>query len=112
LVPSNKRPTFGRMSAKRRRRTNLASIEFAGRWSLLRSRWEQKSASEALAVQRTISQPVCRAGAPPAHGGSAEDSGRYNAANAAGRREAAIDKFARVLLRRYGIVFRRLLERE
>jgi ATP-dependent Lhr-like helicase len=112
LVPSNKRPTFGRMSAKRRRRTNLASIEFAGRWSLLRSRWEQKSASEAVAVQRTISQTDCRAGAPPANGGSAEDSGRYNAANAAGRREAAIDKFARVLLRRYGIVFRRLLERE
>ena len=35
LVPSNKRPTFGRNPAKRRRRTNLASIEFAGRWSLL-----------------------------------------------------------------------------
>jgi len=35
LVPSNKRPTFGRNTAKRRRRTNLASIEFAGRWSLL-----------------------------------------------------------------------------
>src|SRR5207249_8607310 len=35
LVPSNKRPTFGRSPAKRRRRTNLASIEFAGRWSLL-----------------------------------------------------------------------------
>src|SRR4030095_10918085 len=35
LVPSNKRPTFGRNATKRRRRTNLASIEFAGRWSLL-----------------------------------------------------------------------------
>src|SRR5262249_47477293 len=35
LVPSNKRPTFGRNIAKRRRRTNLASVEFAGRWSLL-----------------------------------------------------------------------------
>src|SRR5437667_1626920 len=35
LVPSSKRPTFGRNTAKRRRRTNLASIEFAGRWSLL-----------------------------------------------------------------------------
>src|SRR4029079_6012828 len=37
LVPSNKRPTFGRNTAKRRRRTNLASIEFAGRWSILRA---------------------------------------------------------------------------
>src|SRR5207247_2937223 len=37
LVPSNKRPTFGRNIGKRRRKTNLASIEFAGRWSLLRT---------------------------------------------------------------------------
>src|SRR5438270_5206326 len=35
LIPSNKRPTFGRNTAKHRRRANLASIEFAGRWSLL-----------------------------------------------------------------------------
>jgi ATP-dependent Lhr-like helicase len=33
-------------------------------------------------------------------------------ANGAGPRAAAIEKFARVLLRRYGVVFRRLLERE
>jgi len=74
LVPSNKRPTFGRSTAKRRRRTNLASIEFAGRWSLL---------------PRNV-----------------------GASNGAGPREAAIEKVATVLLRRYGIVFRRLLERE
>jgi ATP-dependent helicase Lhr and Lhr-like helicase len=80
LVPSNKRPTFGRNTAKRRRRTNLASIEFAGRWSLLAKRV-----------------------------GSSEAMG---ASNGAGPREAAIEKFARVLLRRYGIVFRRMLERE
>ncbi len=77
LVPSNKRPTFGRNIAKRRRRTNLASIEFAGRWSLL-----------------------------PRSSFAVGDS------NGAGPREAAIEKFARVLLRRYGVVFRRLLERE
>jgi ATP-dependent helicase Lhr and Lhr-like helicase len=78
LVPSNKRPTFGRNATKRRRKTNLASIEFAGRWSLL-----------------------------PRSGGF-----RAETLNGAGPREAAIEKFARVLLRRYGIVFRRLLERE
>src|SRR4029077_18236008 len=33
LVPSSKRPTFGRNTAKRRHKRNLASIEFAGRWS-------------------------------------------------------------------------------
>ncbi|MGC2626630.1 MAG: DEAD/DEAH box helicase [Candidatus Udaeobacter sp.] len=80
LVPSNKRPTFGRNPTKRRRRTNLASIEFAGRWSLL-----------------------------PKSGAFLTTTG---ASNGAGPREAAIEKFARVLLRRYGIVFRRLLERE
>ena len=80
LVPSNKRPTFGRNTAKRRRRTNLASIEFAGRWSLL-----------------------------PRSGGFPAATER---ANGAGPREAAIEKFARVLLRRYGVVFRRMLERE
>jgi ATP-dependent Lhr-like helicase len=80
LVPSNKRPTFGRTPTKRRRRTNLASIEFAGRWSLL-----PRSGVVGAAV-----------GAP----------------NDAGSRETAMEKFARVLLRRYGVVFRRLLERE
>ena len=80
LVPSNKRPTFGRNTAKRRRRINLASIEFAGRWSLL----------------------------PRSGGFPAATEG----ANGAGPREAAIEKFARVLLRRYGVVFRRLLGRE
>jgi ATP-dependent Lhr-like helicase len=80
LVPSNKRPTFGRNLAKRRRGRNLASIEFAGRWSLLR-----------------------RSGQFPAASG---------ASNGTGHREVAIEKFARLLLGRYGIVFRRLLERE
>ena len=75
LVPSNKRPTFGRNERKRRRKTNLASIEFAGRWSLLRP----------------------------------QSSGNGTEASAS---DAAAEKFAHMLLRRYGIVFRRLLERE
>jgi ATP-dependent Lhr-like helicase len=79
LVPSNKRPTFGRNEGKRGRKTNLASIEFAGRWSLLRK--DIASQSSGNGAQ-----------------GSARDS--------------ALEKFARVLLRRYGVVFRRLLERE
>src|SRR5437667_2427284 len=79
LVPSNKRPTFGRNIGKRRRKTNLASIEFAGRWSLLRT--------------DTASSPS---------GNGAEGSVG----------DAAIEQFARVLLHRYGVVFRRLLERE
>jgi ATP-dependent Lhr-like helicase len=81
LVPSNKRPTFGRNVAKRHRKKNLASIEFAGRWSLLRTK--------------------LNSAAQPSTNG-AENSGR----------DQAVEKFARVLLRRYGVVFRRLLERE
>jgi ATP-dependent Lhr-like helicase len=77
LVPSNKRPTFGRNEGKRRRKTNLASIEFAGRWSLI--------GKESLAQSN---------GADSAH------------------RNVAMEKFAQVLLHRYGVVFRRLLERE
>jgi len=79
LVPSNKRPTFGRNIGRRRRKTSLASIEFAGRWSLLGT--------------QITSQPL---------GNGVESSAR----------DPAIEKFARVLLRRYGVVFRRLLERE
>ena len=75
LVPSNKRPTLGRNEGKRRRKTNLASIEFAGRWSLLRTQ-------------------------PSGNGAEASNG------------DAATEKFARILLRRYGVVFRRLLDRE
>jgi ATP-dependent Lhr-like helicase len=81
LVPSDKRPTFGRNEGKRRRKTNLASIEFAGRWSLLRAQLGSDSSGS------------CRSALP--------DS-----------RDAAMEKLARVLLRRYGVVFRRLLDRE
>ena len=81
LVPSDKRPTFGRNEGKRRRKTNLASIEFAGRWSLLRTQVASDSSGS------------CRSALP--------DS-----------RDPAMEKFARVLLRRYGVVFRRLLDRE
>jgi ATP-dependent helicase Lhr and Lhr-like helicase len=79
LVPSNKRPTFGRNEGKRRRKTNLASIEFAGRWSLLRTEIASKPS-----------------------GNGAESV----------TRDAAIEKFAWTLLHRYGVMFRRLLERE
>jgi ATP-dependent Lhr-like helicase len=81
LVPSNKRPTFGRNEGKRRRKTSLASIEFAGRWSLLRT------------------QPAFNP-APAGNGAQSTAS------------ETAAEKFARALLVRYGVVFRRLLERE
>lgn len=47
LIPSSKRPTLGRNEGKRRRKTNLASIEFAGRWSLIRPHPAQSSNGDA-----------------------------------------------------------------
>ena len=78
LIPSEKRVPFGDADHKRRHRT-VTSVEFAGRWTLLR-----KLPSAAVA------EPEVPAPAS----------------------DEAMETFARVLLRRYGIVFRRLLDRE
>jgi ATP-dependent Lhr-like helicase len=81
LIPSDKRPTPGRNEGVRRRKTNLASVESAGRWSLLRHVHTGENAVE-----------------PP----EAKEAAR----------NAALEKFATVFLRRHGVVFRRLLDRE
>jgi ATP-dependent Lhr-like helicase len=78
LIPSEKRAPFADPERKRRHRT-VTSVEFAGRWTLLRG----------------LPLPSPADGENPAQGG-----------------DDAIETFASVLLRRYGIVFRRLLERE
>ena len=78
LLPSEKRAPFAEPERKRRHKT-VTSVEFAGRWSLLR--------------KLPVSTPE-----------AGEDLSRAS--------DEAIETFARVLLRRYGIVFRRLLERE
>jgi ATP-dependent Lhr-like helicase len=101
LVPSNKRPTFGRNFGKRRRKTNLASIEYAGRWSLLHGR----QPSQAVTAN---GRPSCLPENKP--GQNLGCNHRQDACLPL--RDAALEKFARVLLYRYGVVFRRLLERE
>jgi ATP-dependent Lhr-like helicase len=78
LVPEEKRAPFG-TSERRRRNKTVTSVEFAGRWSLLR----MPRPEDLKAQKPTI----------------------------AGREEA-VEAFARVLLRRYGVVSRRILERE
>jgi ATP-dependent Lhr-like helicase len=78
LLPSEKRIPFADTERKRRHRA-VTSVEFAGRWSLLR-----KFPSSS-----------------PEEGGASM-----------GASDQAVEIFARALLRRYGIVFRRLLERE
>ncbi|MFZ0503349.1 MAG: hypothetical protein WAM44_06540, partial [Chthoniobacterales bacterium] len=74
LVPEEKRAPFA--SAERRRHHKpVTSLEFAGRWSLLRPFGDAPNQAHRV-------------------------------------REEAVEAFARVLLRRYGVVFRRILEQE
>jgi ATP-dependent helicase Lhr and Lhr-like helicase len=81
MVPSRKRPSLAGETAGRRHKT-LTSVEFAGRWALLKSPPDLKR--------------LPRNG--PAIGPEISNQ--------------ALETVARVLLRRYGVVFRRLLERE
>ncbi|MGH7980077.1 MAG: Lhr family helicase, partial [Limisphaerales bacterium] len=80
LTPPEKRERFGDAGRPRRHRV-VTSIEYAGRWSLLRR----------CVADETI-EPVSAA-----HSQAAIQ---------------AIEAFARALLRRYGVVFRKLLDRE
>ena len=71
LIPEEKRQPFA-PSERRRRHRAATSVEFAGRWSVLRA-----------------SDP-----------------------NAQNDRDQSLEVYARVLLRRYGVIFRRMIERE
>jgi ATP-dependent Lhr-like helicase len=81
LTPQGKRAPFGDVRRLRRHRA-VTSIEFAGRWSLLRKF--------------------------PVEDFSKNGNGDLHSKN----RDDALEIFAKVLLRRYGVVFRKMLERE
>jgi len=81
LLPQEKRLPFNGAPRKSRHKA-VSSVEFAGRWSLLRPLNSSVRAT-----------PLMELGTGDA-------------------RDAAVEVFARALLRRYGVVFRRLLERE
>jgi ATP-dependent helicase Lhr and Lhr-like helicase len=78
LTPPEKRSRFGN-APRNRRHKPVTSVEFAGRWTLLRKPIPVLSSEE----DKTIPH-----------------------------RDEAVEVFARTLLRRYGVMFRRLLERE
>jgi ATP-dependent helicase Lhr and Lhr-like helicase len=78
LLPEEKRAPFGG-AQRRRHHKSVSSVEYGGRWSLMRS------------AMGTDSDP-------------AEDSQV--------QRDEAVEAFARVLLRRYGVVSRRIAEKE
>lgn len=89
LLPQERRMSFNGAPRKSRYKA-VSGIEFAGRWSLLR-------------------RPI-----PPAGDGAEGNSQATGPALrvATSLSEAVLEAFARALLRRYGVVCRRLLERE
>jgi ATP-dependent Lhr-like helicase len=94
LVPSEKRAPFADPERKRRHKT-VTSIELAGRWSLLRNLSTE-------AENPDLTQIAERG----------KRNGNRSRTTLAAASAVAAETFARVLLRRYGVVFRRLLERE
>jgi len=97
-VPAHKRPRLDRLPRATRAggAGSLAAfgVQNAGRWSLLR--------------------PVATAATRPAgaDASTAPDPAPGSAFTASGTPQAALEAAAWALLRRYGVVFRRLLERE
>jgi ATP-dependent Lhr-like helicase len=87
LMPAAKRFPFADVERKRRHKA-VAGVERAGRWSLLRH--------------------------PTPVNGAAAVEGAAVVGNGAGAqaRDRALELFARTLLLRYGVVFRRMLDRE
>jgi ATP-dependent Lhr-like helicase len=100
LMPQDKRVSFTDAERRRRHKT-VTSVEFAGRWSLLRSiKCGEFGGLLPLPVGRGEGRGEGLVGKVVE-----DEPGISN-------RELAIETFARALLRRYGVVFRRLLDRE
>ncbi len=106
LVPQEKRAPFADLARKRRHKS-VTSIESAGRWSILRAAGAGGAGTTA-GESSGSSLVLGRHG--PAKAGTTNQNG--SVPDPAPGNDEAIEMFARVLLRRYGVMFRRLLERE
>jgi ATP-dependent Lhr-like helicase len=91
LVPSERRKPLA--GGRRRHRTALFGIEEAGRWALARTFRADRATAPSTAASAAAT-------AGTATGGVANADGE------------AVEHVVRTLLRRYGVVFRRLLDRE
>jgi len=96
LVPEEKRAPFA-STERRRHHKAVTSLEFAGRWSLLRTVGTSSRSSGAIYDSDVLEtqKPTDEQELIPT-----------------ATRDQAVETFARVLLRRYGVVFRRILEQE
>jgi len=99
LVPPEKRAPFAQAKHRRHHKA-VTSLEFAGRWSLLRT--VPKGSPDFPSVVEKAPE----ASSAPTLTASRSAEPKQNSA------DAAIEIFAHALLQRYGVVFRRLLERE
>jgi ATP-dependent Lhr-like helicase len=91
LTPSNKRPS--NHNAKRKAPAALFGMENAGRWSRLQRRGQSLNGDGFLASGRT-------------------GVGALSITDGAAAHAEMVERIAWVLLRRYGVVFRRLMDRE
>jgi ATP-dependent Lhr-like helicase len=105
LTPASKRASISRSSARRRRgAVAMQTVETAGRWSLLRPE-ESYATSVAQAPATSGAQAPVTPQAPAREAAAASRDAYF--ANA-----AHVERYARMLLKRYGVVFRRLITRE
>ena len=102
LLPEEKRAPFTSVE-RRRHHKAVTSLEFAGRWSLLRPLTNAGN----VGGGKNPRVPFGRALANQVVGVLGADG-----VLGVPKREDSIEVFARVLLRRYGVVFRRVLEQE
>jgi len=101
LVPADRRrPAAG---GRRRRRIALFGMDAAGRWTLVRRQPERSAGNPEKRQGRDAGQPLTE---------NAEIDPQSNRPVALLQDEEAIEHVARTLLRRWGVVFWRLLARE
>jgi ATP-dependent helicase Lhr and Lhr-like helicase len=115
LTPSDRRPALaGR--ARSHRATGLYGVDTAGRWVLLDVPGTKSVQDDGAASAAKDSTKGSSPGSGPAEAGAAaslKTSGtpRFASVGASWERPE-VERFARALLRRYGVVFRRVLDRE
>ncbi len=105
LVPASKRPVPGHG----RRRAAMFGIEDAGRWALVRRALATADApgDDGAAAGGSRTGAAAASATPPARAGAEARAGRPARPD-----PEAVEHVARVLLRRYGVVCWRVLERE
>jgi ATP-dependent Lhr-like helicase len=113
LLPHDKRTPFANTGRKRHHKS-VTSVEFAGRWSLLRRPDTTNGAErgDAPAPAGLESARHADRGSRAPDQRTIDSSGNGESSHSIPSRESAVEVFARALLRRYGVMFRRLLERE